>query len=457
MEEALHSRDPVAIAPIALEEHGYIDEDQAGRLGDIPFRETPYEAVPEYLGITPEADRLRASYYVGADWLREGSLAVTVRPKMEVDYGCMLMTALRFAPSSDYFGKFYGISFDRPEIQASSEVVGLLTPMLIVHYLAVLKELVARGLKHGYLQQEGQLRAKVKGRILHGEHLRKNILSGREERIYCSYQEFSADIPENRLLKRALVFCQRALADTPLQGEPGLLRQFAQFNHAFAQVSDHVELLEVKHTGRNKLYRHYTQAINLARSILRRFDYSLSKSTQLLDRTPPFWIDMSRLYEVYVYSKLHEAFGEKILFQVAGYYRTAADFVKADEQIIIDTKYKPHYNWGNSSMVDDIRAMSAYARDTKILGEAGISLDKQPRCLIIYPFLTPQESDVQTDETEGEYVLENHSFDPKDFADGRELLGEDAPVKRISSFVGFYKMAIPLPMRSDAYQRIPAL
>ena len=96
---------------------------------------------------------------------------------------------------------------------------------------------------------------------------------------------------------------------------------------------------------------------------------------------------MSRLYEVYVYSLLNRAYGKQILFQVKGYHQCSADFIKLDENLIIDTKYKPRYENGNKGIIDDIRQVSAYARDEKIishLSDAKPYMGEYP-CLIIYP------------------------------------------------------------------------
>ena len=78
---------------------------------------------------------------------------------------------------------------------------------------------------------------------------------------------------------------------------------------------------------------------------------------------------MSRLYEVYVYGLLEKAYPGKIKFQVKGHYRTAIDFLKMDEKLIMDTKYKPYYDISNSGIIDDIREISGYARDENILKE----------------------------------------------------------------------------------------
>lgn len=52
---------------------------------------------------------------------------------------------------------------------------------------------------------------------------------------------------------------------------------------------------------------------------------------------------MSRLFELYVYSKLYHAYQDNIRFQVPGYRKTAVDLIHIGERLIIDAKYKPKY------------------------------------------------------------------------------------------------------------------
>ena len=40
---------------------------------------------------------------------------------------------------------------------------------------------------------------------------RKNIAVKRFDRVFCDYDEYTADIPENRLIKKALLFSKRIL------------------------------------------------------------------------------------------------------------------------------------------------------------------------------------------------------------------------------------------------------
>ena len=370
---------------------------------------------------------MRASYYIGADWLTEEK-AIVVTPKMpDIDYVRMFMAALRFSPSASYFSKFYGINYLGKKIE-SEKLDGILTPLLLIHFLSAVNKLLEKGLKKGYVTREENLHAKIKGKVLMSRQYSKNIANHRPDRIMCCYQEYSADIPENRLIKKALLFAKRTISMMPsLQCH----EIFPDINHmlltslaAFDGVSDDIDTSSVRTVQKNKLYGDYGTAIKLAKQLLRRYDYSIDHIESEKNLVPPFWIDMARLYEVYVYGLLQKAYPGNIKFQVKGHYQTAVDFLKLDEELIMDTKYKPHYDTSNSRVIDDIREISGYARDEYILSELGIAeQDRVPDCLIIYPKM----EDCCTITA---------------FQEGKPLLQDATHFK---SFRKFHKICVPVP------------
>lgn len=420
------------IVPVPEEKVFYLEEHASFKPELLPyiaslkldFVETEYEGEPKYLGITPD---MRASYYIGADWLTEEK-AIVITPKMkDLDHVSLFMSALRFAPSASYFTKFYGINYTGKKIE-SEKLDGILTPLLLIHFLSSVKKLLEKGLKKGYIAKEENLQAKIKGKVMMSKHYSKNIANGRIDRMMCRYQEYSADIPENRLIKKALLFAGRSVAAMPaLQSHPIFpeIRRMLQTSlAAFEGVSDRIDTCKVRTVQKNKLYGDYGNAIKLAKQLLKRYDYSIDHIESEKNLVPPFWIDMARLYEVYVYGLLHKAYPGQIKFQVRGHYGTAVDFLKMDEEIIMDTKYKPHYDTSNAGVIDDIREISGYARDEYILDELGISpKDTVPHCLIIYPKM--EDTCIITA-----------------FEEGKPLLPASTHFK---SFRNFHKICIPVP------------
>ena len=91
--------------------------------------------------------------------------------------------------------------------------------------------------------------------------------------------------------------------------------------------------------------------------------------------------------------------------------------------MIIDTKYKRKYQQ-EKYQAEDIRQLSGYARDTKVLSELGcITVEEQDKvidCLIIYPDQSASDT-----------------------------LDDDLKENPINGFTRFYKMAVKLPVISD--------
>ena len=107
------------------------------------------------------------------------------------------------------FSKIYAVDMEQPRIKAP-ELKSVLSPLIVAHFLSIVKEIVKRGLKKDYVQREGNLN-KVKGRIDISRNERMNIMKKRYDKVFCRYQEYSEDTLENRLIKKALVFSQHIL------------------------------------------------------------------------------------------------------------------------------------------------------------------------------------------------------------------------------------------------------
>lgn len=393
----------------------------------LKFQETGFLKEPKFLGINDWT----ASHFIGAAWLIPDELAVVVTPKMpDVDFVQMFLAALEVdtQKESDYFAQCYGIQFDEPQIETYEEL-NQLTPLLVLHFISLLERLVKHGLKKDYLLHEENLKAKVKGRILFGKHLKTNVFQQRSDHIYCQYQEYTEDIPENRLLKKALLFSERILDrcdSLKRQSQyPDVQLRLNRLKASFSHISDDIEPYQVQKLSSNKLFKGYKEAIKVAKMILRRFDYSIREASSEQHFTPPFWIDMARLYEMWVLCKLQKCSINPVLFQEFGFYgRQVADFVIREENLILDAKYKPKYmeDWVD---IDDIRELSGNARDERLL--PNLPEDYTPRCIILYPG--------NTDELKSE----------------SDILFEQQG-RKIPHYRNFYKISVPLPVYNDEHK-----
>jgi 5-methylcytosine-specific restriction enzyme subunit McrC len=345
--------------------------------------------------------QLWSSYYIGIDWIKEKELYIAVEPKLEnLDYVKMFVHCLHHSEISKFLKEVYNIDFQKTQIETQNANWDL-TPFLVVHFISLVETITTQGLKSNYIIQEENLSSKIKGKILFSQQLKKNILSKREDRIYCRFQEYSIDCLENRLLKRALLFVQRYTAKHLDREKYKLLFQKQnRLLSAFENISENISHSEIKRIKINALYKEYVEAIELAKQILRRFGYSYMNTKNDEKRLPPFWIDMSKLFELYVYSLLKDAYGSKIIYQLSedgkrqthGHYGDI-DFMKLDEKILIDTKYKRIYAQEGKYEIDDIRQLSGYARDWGVLKKLEITNEnKVIDCVIIYPDKTSSDN-----------------------------------------------------------------
>lgn len=396
-----------------------------------------YMCAPKYLGLSWDfSGALRASYYIGATWLVKDEATVVVVPKMSnINFMEMFITALAVDTNSEanYFSKCYGIDFDAPKILVDKRLCQL-TPLLLLHYITLLEKLVKQGLKKGYVNQEENLNSKIRGQIYVPAHIQKNICIQREDRTYCRFQEYTEDILENRLLKKALVFASRAISCYKSFGEyrKKLQNRLNSLMAAFANVSENVEVHQIPRVSHNKLFRNYSEAIKVAKMVLRHFDYSIKKAEESDDpaqyEASPFWIDMPSLFELYVYSKLNRKYDSLVKFQVQG-NGGVCDFIKVasakdDSRYIMDAKYKPYYTGESPIKWDDIQEISGYARDKKILDNIGWTNSAEvPPCIVIFPEY----------ENDGDVV--GATRDDLDLSHMAEVAG----------YTNFYKIAVKVP------------
>lgn len=377
----------------------------------------------------------QTSYFTGVDWIEENSLSINVRPKLnnqyrEVNYIRMLLEALQEPANSDHLEDLVHIDFEKPYIRIDRKE-DMLSPFLIAQFLQVVKRIARKGLKKSYYTKTENLNARIKGKILTARNIKENLLKGKQIDTICRFQEFGINSDENKILKKACLFSLRAVNQYEKGFDIRPLRQLLNYIlPAFEQVSDKIDIDKIKTYKTNPLFKEYDVAIRLALLILRRYSYNITQTEQQEIPTPPFWIDMSKLFELYVFKKLRNIFPVE---DVKYHFKTRnqeLDFVlklpDKDSFFVVDTKYKPRYHNHNIN-VEDIRQVCGYARLKKVYEELSLSdYNRNIDCLVIY-------SHQDCDET----------LEPKHFE-----FDENNDIKRIRKepgYVNFYKLGIKLP------------
>ncbi len=420
-----------------------------------------------------DGKNLKACYYVGIDWLIKGKYSVQVEPKInnalatmcsklaeinesetdkitiiekevekvaknepskELNYLQMLLDVMSEPKTAQKATHIVNIYWDEPQISITQQQ-DQLTPFLVVQFLQLLKDIVRKGLKKSYYKQKENLSNRVKGKIMISQQIRQNVLKNQFTQTCCEYQEFGIDNNENRFLKKVLHFTASYVGNniTIFKNNQDQIKGLINYSSPyFENISSEFDLNDdLIKIDNNPFFKDYKETIRIGEYILKKFAYNITKTTDQQISTPPFWIDMPILFELYFYANLLKANREKsaqIHYQFST-YGNALDFLISDTEyaMIIDTKYKLSYKWGQ--IHEDIRQVSGYARLNKVLKIVNY-LDNNHNlrvgnvtlpCLIVYP-------DMEADD--------NFGFSLK------EIKEKESP---ISAYYNVYKLGIKLP------------
>ena len=318
------------------------------------------------------AYRLNSSYIVGVNWIVKGELPIYIKPKLnndssEVDYLSMLFEALKETENIDHLDNLYTIDFNAPLIQIEQQQ-DILSPLLILEFLTILKKIVKKGLKKSYYDVTQNLNTRVKGKVLVNASVKKNHTKSKMHFNYCKYQEFGYNSIENRLLKRTLEFAKAVISNHKTLSSESTKYLFNYISPAFSNVSSEISLKEVTNLKHNPFFKEYKSAVKISKIILKRFSYNISQVSETKYKTPPFWIDMPKLFELYLFKKLKEVFPlrNEVIYHKK-FHKLEPDIllnsiVNGKEfKVIVDAKYKPRYEEGAISHKDAAQ-VSGYGR-----------------------------------------------------------------------------------------------
>ena len=394
------------------------------------FKTKRGEAIyPLSLWVSQEHITLKTDYYVGVDWLI-GEEYIYVAPKMncredgvEIDFLKMLLDIYTADIEVKHTQDLIKIYWKEPQITIEQQK-DFLTPFLVIQFLQLLKRIVRKGLKKSYYNEEENLCSRIKGKIQIGKHLKQNVFKNKLTSHICQYQAFGVDSIENRFLKKVLQFVIsfKNTHSTLFAGNEAAIDELITYcTPYFELISEEFNVENLKNITINPFFKEYKEAIEIGKHILKRFSYNITETTQQKVAIPPFWIDMPKLFELYVYVKLQEQFGREAVT-----YHLTADYTELDfllntptQKMVIDAKYKPVYE--DSRVIDDIRQVSGYARLEKVYKRLGLEGSNELiDCLIIYPSL--EENRV--------FNLENKS--------------------KIPEYRNIYKLSISIPLINES-------
>jgi 5-methylcytosine-specific restriction enzyme subunit McrC len=381
--------------------------------------------------------QFQTSYFIGVDWIVENKCSIYVQPKQnkdkrEINHIDMLLDALQEPENFSHLEGLCEIDFDRPYIEIT-QAQDKLSPFLVAQFLQLLKHIVQKGLKRSYYTISENLNARIKGKVLIERDIKTNKFNGNPISTMCQFQEFGINCDENKILKKAYKFSRRVIQSYGKGIDTKAINHIIDYiSPAFENVSDDIDIAKIKSFKSNPLFQEYGTALKLAKLILRRYSYNITLTEQQNILTPPFWIDMSKLFELYVYKKLRDIFRkEQIIYHPRIVQNQEPDFLingYGECKFVVDAKYKPRYK-DSTVHYDDIRQVSGYARTKNVYDKLGITdKDKSIKCVIIY---SHQDCPVKS--------FEGKSFIPKQDEKNNGLLDEER------GYVNIFKVGINLP------------
>lgn len=338
-----------------------------------------------------EGYTLKTSYFVGIDWISD-NIAIQVRPKVEgendyIDYLRMLTDALKEPENAEHLDGLLTIDFNAKPIPLE-EKEDMLSPFIVAQFLLALKKAVQKGLRQSYYLVSANLNSKIKGKILVGKNVSKNLSSGNRIDHFCQYQEYGINSDENKILKKALSLSSHILS-TYRGGLDisSLKKTIAYIYPYFREVGDDCDLSKVDSFKANPIFKDYYKALEYGILILKRSAYGFNRTSKHIDSTPPYWIDMSKLFELYVYHELRKLYPipEEVHYHIHLRWRELDYLLNPHDgtPMVIDAKYKPRYHY-NEPDIEDIRQVSAYARMEGVYKRLHLPEDGLIDCLIIY-------------------------------------------------------------------------
>ena len=336
---------------------------------------------------------VQSSYFVGVDRVNK-DLAIQVLPKVQtgessIDYLEMLVEALREPENSRFLSGLITVDFHAKPIELDQKD-DILSPFIIAQFVMTLKNAVRKGLRKSYYLVTENMHSKVKGKILVEQNIRQNLLKRNYVDNVCRHQEYGVNNDENKILKKALDLAGKLLSSYHGQMKiDELKRTIARLKPYFREVDDDYDIDRVNSYNANPIFKDYYSALEYAILIIKRCSYGVGKNADKLETTPPYWIDMSKLFELYVYKRLRELYGAgEVAYQknIGGRY---PDFLirpqDGSDPYVVDAKYKLDYD--KEFIIDDVRQVSAYARMKGVYYYFGMENRSLIRCLIVYPDL----------------------------------------------------------------------
>lgn len=319
-----------------------------------------------------DGDYISVKKYVGTIHTSTG-LQIEVLPKLDLSVSNSGNKTPAEKRTKDIFiemlksmDNFYGKTLNKSDLNVNNMD---LYEVYIRMYIDEVVTLVKHGLKSGYVRTEDNLNV-CKGKILFQQNIRYNF--AHQERFYVEYDEFSADRPENRIIKATLYKLQRISSD--FENVKRIRQCLAYFETVHESLNYDADFAKI---SINRGNQEYEDLMIWSKIFLKDESFEVFSGET---RARAILFSMDKLYESYVAKKLREAVknkcknwvvktqpAEQHLFDDPPSFTLRPDIVikrKGNKPVILDTKWKeikntPKNNYGISQ--SDMYQMYAYA------------------------------------------------------------------------------------------------
>ena len=353
----------------------------------------------EILGLYEVDGGYAPGNFIGMVWIGEGDSRAVLRVNSKfagMNYIRMFCECAADPTVSEHFDCLHleeGDLIDAPDSKDFSLLIA-------VAYLRELKALCSRHLRRHFLRERENFAGKVKGKILAGENLRRNVLRCRPDRVYCEYQSVSDDILENRILRAALERAARYVARNKIKTE--------SVTEELPRVQEWIRLCRSRLCGvsiapirprdfaaarKRGVFAHYARPLHLAKAVLRQLGFNPQTEINESAKTPPYAINSEKLFESFAELKLREHY-KNLQVQVntkggEGFsVKIIPDFCVAcnndGDAHIMDAKYKDPIKAPEEA---DVYQVVAYSRHENLLKELGFPAPNKITLSLVYPRL----------------------------------------------------------------------
>ena len=255
--------------------------------------------------------------------------------------------------------------------------------IFIKMFLDEVSKLIKIGLKSYYVQQQDNSNY-LKGKFLISKHIYFN--STRKDKFYVEYDEYSNNIPENKIIKATLLKLSKITDNTILQDR--IRRYLAAFIDVETSINYSKDLSKCRN---NKIMKDYINCIEWSKVFLDNKGFSIYNGK---NSAYSLLYPMEKIFESYVGNsiKKNSIFNEfdvilqgengnaKYLFDFPKRFKLVPDIImkRAGETIILDTKWKRLFNNSNRNYgISNIDMYQMYAYSKKYTAK---------KIILIYPY-----------------------------------------------------------------------